>query len=167
MQTAREDRIREIFEEVARGSNLDRALALIADHTAAYLGAPTCKIWVVKRGDICEKCPLATICPNRQMCMHLVAASGAVMEREYPRIPLSLFSAAVIGRGGTSEFSDPSGIGERLFGLQHGARGDSRDLRCSAKRVSGTVGLIGTSITGHSRCQMRWLVQLAPLRSQR
>ncbi|HEV8485146.1 MAG TPA: response regulator [Blastocatellia bacterium] len=165
MQTAREDRIREIFEEVARGSNLDRALALIADHTAAYLGAPTCKIWVVKRGDICERCPLATICPNRQMCMHLVAASGAVMEREYPRIPLSLFSAAVIGRGGTSDFSDPSGIGERLFGLQHGAQGDTRDSYAlfPLKGVSGTVGLIG--IFNHRpivEAEMRWLVQLAP-----
>ena len=165
MQTAREDRIREIFEEVARGSNLDRALALIADHTAAYLGAPTCKIWVVKRGDICERCPLATICPNRQMCMHLIAASGAVMEREYPRIPLSLFSAAVIGRGGASDFSDPSGIGERLFGLQHGAQGDSRDSYAlfPLKGVSGTVGLIG--IFNHRpivEAEMRWLVQLAP-----
>ena len=165
MQTAREDRIREIFDEVARGSNLERALALIADHTAAYLGAPTCKIWVVKRGDICERCPLATICPNRQMCMHLAAVSGAVMEKEYPRLPLSLFSASVIGRGGTSDFSDPGGVGEKLFGLQHGAQGDGRDSYAlfPLKGVSGTVGLIG--IFNHrpiAEVELSWLAQLAP-----
>ncbi|HWC76926.1 MAG TPA: response regulator [Blastocatellia bacterium] len=165
MQTAREDRIREIFDEVARGSNLDRALALIADHTAAYLGAPTCKIWVVKRGDICDRCPLAGICPNRQMCMHLVAVSGAVMEREYPRLPLSLFSAAVIGRPATFDFSDQTGVAEKLFGLQRGAQGDSRDsyALCPLKGVSGTVGLVG--IFKHkpiTEAELRWLVQLAP-----
>ena len=87
MPTSRENRISQIFDEVGRGSNLSHALGLIADQLAADIGAPTCTIWVVKRGDICERCPLADSCSNKQMCMHLVAASGAVVEREYPRIP--------------------------------------------------------------------------------
>jgi chromosome segregation ATPase len=97
--------------------------------------------------------------------MHLAAVSGAVMEKEYPRLPLTLFSAAVIGRGGTSDFGDPNGIGERLFGLQHGAQGDSRDSYAlyPLKGVSGTVGLIG--IFNHrpiTAAEQRWLAQLAP-----
>ncbi|HET9531958.1 MAG TPA: hypothetical protein VFQ92_16480, partial [Blastocatellia bacterium] len=163
MQTAREDRIRQIFEEVARGSNLDRALGLIADQIAADLGAPTCKIWVVKRGDICERCPLAAICTNRQMCMHLMAASGAAIDKEYPRAPLALFSASLIARGGASDFSDPIGAGEKLFGLQHGAQGESRDSYAlfPLRGPSGTVGLIG--VFNHRHIEQYEIVALAKL----
>ena len=77
MLTSNENRLSQILDEVGRGSDLSQALGLIADQLAADVGAPTCKIWVVKRGDICDRCPLAGICTNRQMCMHLIAASGA------------------------------------------------------------------------------------------
>ena len=116
MSTSRENRISQIFDEVGRGSSLPHALGLIADQLAADIGAPTCKIWVVKRGDICDHCPLADSCSNRQMCMHLIAASGAVVDREYPRIPLSLFTAPLITRGGTATFSDSETVGDTLFG---------------------------------------------------
>src|SRR5262249_19849928 len=98
MPSSRLDRISRIFDEIARGPNLDRALSLISTQVAAELGAPTCKIWVVKRGDICERCSLASICTNREICMHLAAVSGAAREKEYPRIPLSAFNAAMISR---------------------------------------------------------------------
>ncbi len=166
MQTARRDRMRDIFDEVARGSDLDRTLGLIADQIAADLGAPTCKIWVVKRGDICRRCPLADSCPNRQMCMHLIAASGAAIDKEYSRIPLSIFNASLIARGGTSDFSDPNDGGEKLFGLQHGAQNGGRD--CYAlyplKSASGTVGLIG--VFNHRLItpeEMYALAQMAPV----
>jgi signal transduction histidine kinase/DNA-binding response OmpR family regulator len=155
----------EIFEEVARGSTLDRALTLIADQVAAELGAPTCKIWVVKRGDICERCPLSSACTNRQMCMHLIAASGAAIDKEYPRIPLSSFNASLIARGGAADFRDASGAGERLFGLQHGAPNEGSDSYAlfPLRGVSGTVGLIG--VFNHRAIdedEVRRLAGLAP-----
>jgi signal transduction histidine kinase/DNA-binding response OmpR family regulator len=145
MQTAWENRIKVIFDEVARGSNLYHALELIADQIIAETAALTCKIWVVKRGDICERCPLAENCTNRQMCMHLAVASGADLEREYPRIPLAALNAAMIARGGVADFNDPRNTGEKLFGLQHNASQDMRDTYAlfPLKGASGTVGLIG------------------------
>lgn len=165
MQTIKEDKIKEIFEEVARGSNLDRTLNLISHEVAAELGVATCKIWVVKRGDICERCPLAHICTNRQMCMHLAAATGAALDKEYPRIPLSLLNASLIARGGASDFSEPGGAGEKLFGLQHGAHNEGRDAYAilPLRGASGTVGLIG--IFNHRSIeqeQFRALARLAP-----
>src|SRR5579862_5942124 len=97
-------RIRKIFDEIARGLNLDRTLGFIATQVAAEVGAPTCKIWVVKHGDICHRCVLASTCTNRDICMHLVAASGAAIDKEYPRLPLSIFNAPMISRGGTASF---------------------------------------------------------------
>jgi signal transduction histidine kinase/DNA-binding response OmpR family regulator len=145
MQTSRESRIRQIFDEVGRGSSLERALDLIAEQVATDIGAPTCKIWVVKRGDICERCALADGCPNRQMCMHLIAASGAEIDREYPRIPLAVFKAPLITSGGVSDFSEANGAGETLFSLQHSKQTDSSDSYAlyPLKSASGTIGLIG------------------------
>ena len=145
MSASRENRISQIFDEVGRGSNLGHALGLIADQLAADIGAPTCKIWVVKRGDICNRCPLADSCSNKQMCMHLVAASGAVVEREYPRIPLSMLTAPLITRGGIADFSDSQGVGDKLFGLQRSSPSQNSDSYAlfPLRGVLGTVGLIG------------------------
>lgn len=145
MQTSRESRIRQIFDEVGRGSSLERALDLIAEQVATDVGAPTCKIWVVKRGDICERCALADVCSNRQMCMHLAAVSGAEIDREYPRIPLSVFKGPLISNGGISDFREAAETGEKLFSLQHSRQPDSTDSYAlyPLRSASGTIGLIG------------------------
>ena len=165
MPTFRENRISQIFDEVGRGSSLGHALGLIADQLAADIGAPTCKIWVVKRGDICNRCPLVDSCSNRQMCMHLVAASGAVVEREYPRIPLSVLSAPLITRGGIADFSDSQGAGDKLFGLQRSSPSQSSDSYAlyPLRGVSGTVGLIGVFNQRRFRQQeLKMIEDLAP-----
>lgn len=165
MPTARENRISQILEEVGRGSNLSHALAMIADQLAADIGAPTCKIWVVKRGDMCGRCPLAGICTNRQMCMHLTAASGASIEREYPRIPLSVFTAPLITRGGVADFTDSSGLGDKLFGHQRSGPGQNADAFAlyPLRGVTGTVGLIGVFNQRRFRQEeLRMIENLAP-----
>src|SRR5262245_32175509 len=163
MPTSTVDRINRVFDEVARGSDLGRTLALIADQIAADLGAPTCKIWVVKRGDICARCPLASICTNRQMCMHLAAVGGASIDKEYPRIPLSVFNGDMIAHGGVGDFSDPAG--ERLFGLQHGLQGDGRDSFAlyPLKGAAGILGLIGLFNPRHiEESELQSLSHFAP-----
>jgi signal transduction histidine kinase/DNA-binding response OmpR family regulator len=77
--------------------------------------------------------------------MHLVAASGAVVDREYPRIPLSVLTAPLITRGGIADFGDPQGAGDKLFGLQRSTPHVSSDSYAlyPLRSVSGTVGLIG------------------------
>ena len=145
MQPTRTNRSAIILEEIARGVNLDRTLGIIAEQVATEMGAPTCKIWVVKRGDVCERCSLAYACTNREICLHLVAASGAAFEKEYARIPLSQFSAQMISQGGISDFVDPNGAGDKLFGLQHGANDGGRDCFALSplRGPSGILGLIG------------------------
>jgi signal transduction histidine kinase/CheY-like chemotaxis protein len=165
MQVASEYRIRRILDEVGRGSSLESALGLIADAVIAESGVPVCKIWVVKRGDICDHCPLAESCANRQMCMHLLAASGADSAKEFPRIPLAVFNATMIARGGVADFSDPRGAGDKLFGLQRSYRKDALDTFAlyPLRGLNGTVGLMGLF---HHRPfhqdELRALEELAP-----
>lgn len=165
MPTASESGISHILGEIGRGASLESALGLIADQLAADVGAPTCKIWVVKRGDICESCPLAYTCTNRQMCMHLVAASGATEQNEYPRIPLSVFTAPLITRGGTADFSESNGAGDTLFGVQRDASRQSADSYAlyPLRGASGTVGLIGVfNRRRFSGDDLRTIEELAP-----
>ena len=165
MSISTENKISQIFDEVGRGSSLSHALGLIADQLAADIGAPTCKIWVVKRGDICDHCPLADVCSNREMCMHLVAASGAVVEREYPRIPISILTAPLITHGGIADFSDSQGAGDKLFGLQRSSASQSSDSYAlyPLRGVSGTVGLIGVFNQRRFRQhELRMIEDIAP-----
>lgn len=165
MPTASDSGISHILGEIGRGASLESALGLIADQLAADVGAPTCKIWVVKRGDICESCPLAYTCTNRQMCMHLVAASGATEQNEYPRIPLSVFTAPLITRGGTADFSESNGAGDKLFGVQRDASRQGSDSYAlyPLRGASGTVGLIGVfNRRRFSGNDLRVIEELAP-----
>jgi signal transduction histidine kinase/DNA-binding response OmpR family regulator len=165
MPTVSDSGISHILGEIGRGASLESALGLIADQLAADVGAPTCKIWVVKRGDICDRCPLAYTCTNRQMCMHLVAASGATMQSEYPRIPLSVFTAPLITRGGTADFSDSNGAGDKLFGVQRDASRQGPDSYAlyPLRGASGTVGLIGVfNRRRFSAEDLRTIEELAP-----
>lgn len=165
MHIPKEVKLSEILDEIARGSNLDQALHLIAQKATVDLKALSCKIWVVKHGDICERCPLAGVCTNRQMCLHLAAASGAVMEREYPRIPLSVLNTSLIVRGGISDFRDNNGAGDKLFGIQKSAytTGTPSYALYPLKGLSGTVGLIGVfNDRLIDQDELQILAQLAP-----
>src|SRR5262249_937207 len=135
--------ISQILEEVGRGSSLERVLNLIADQLAADINAPVCKIWVVKRGDICSHCSLAEICSNQQMGMHLIAASGASLEREYPRMPLSALRGAVMRGGGAAGLDNGQAAGDRLFGLQRSTQSSDTYALYPLRGASGIVGLIG------------------------
>ena len=165
MHTASEDRLKEVFDEVAQSTDLDRTLNLIAANIAADLGAPTCKIWVVKRGDICEQCALSKDCTNRQMCMHLMAASGAALEREFPRVPLAVLTPALIARGGASVFPGSGVTGKKLFGAQRDPSKDGRDSYAiyPLRSASGTVGLIGVfNRRSLERADLERLARFAP-----
>ena len=97
--------------------------------------------------------------------MHLVAASGAVVEREYPRIPLSVLTAPLITHGGIADFGDSQGAGDKLFGLQRSSASQSSDSYAlyPLRGVSGTVGLIGVFNQRRFRQQeLRMIEDIAP-----
>jgi signal transduction histidine kinase/CheY-like chemotaxis protein len=165
MQTSKNIQISDILDEIARGSSLDQSLNLIAQKATTDLNASTCKIWVVKHGDICEQCPLASICSNRQMCLHLASTSGSSIEREYPRIPISVLNTSLIVRGGIADFKDDNPASEKLFGLQQNEHPETANSYAlyPLRGISGTVGLIGVfnnRLIEKSELQM--LAQLSP-----
>lgn len=144
METLSEDRVKVVLDQIASGVALEQTLNAISTNVAAELGAPTCKIWVVKRGDICERCSLAAVCSNREICLHLAAVTGSQIEREHSRIPLSVLNASLILKGGASKFDDNSIVGEKLFGLQRVEPQPSDSFAIVPLRgPSGILGLMG------------------------
>lgn len=165
MQTSKNIQISDIFDEIARGSSLDQSLNLIAQKATTDLNAVACKIWVVKHGDICEQCPLASICSNRQMCLHLASTSGSSSEKEYPRIPISVLNTSSIVRGGIADAKDNSLASEKLFGVQQTEHPDTPNSYAlyPLRGLSGTVGLIGVFNTRQiDKSELQSLAQLSP-----
>jgi signal transduction histidine kinase/DNA-binding response OmpR family regulator len=165
MQTSKTIQLSDILDEIARGSSLDQSLNLIAQKATADLQAVACKIWVVKHGDICEQCPLAGICTNRQMCLHLASTSGSAFEKEYPRIPISVLNSSPIVRGGIGDARDNSLASEKLFGLQQSQYADLPNSYAlyPLRGISGTVGLIGVFNTRPiEKSELQSLAQLSP-----
>jgi signal transduction histidine kinase/DNA-binding response OmpR family regulator len=165
MQTSKNIQISDILDEIARGSSLDQSLNLIAQKATTDLQAAACKIWVVKHGDICEQCPLASICSNRQMCLHLASTSGSAFEKEYPRIPISVLNTSPIVRGGIADAKDSSPASEKLFGLQQAQYPDTPNSYAlyPLRGISGTVGLIGVFNTRLiDKSELQSLAQLSP-----
>lgn len=165
MQTSKNIQLSDILDEIARGSSLDQSLNLIAQKAITDLKASTCKIWVVKHGDICEQCPLASICSNRQMCLHLASTSGSSIEQEYPRIPISVLNTSLIVRGGIADFKDSNPASEKLFGVQQSEHPETANSYAlyPLRGISGTVGLIG--VFNHrliEKSELQMLAQLSP-----
>jgi signal transduction histidine kinase/DNA-binding response OmpR family regulator len=165
MQTSKNIQISDILDEIARGSSLDQSLNLIAQKATLDLNAETCKIWVVKHGDICEQCPLASICSNRQMCLHLASINGSSLEKEFPRIPISVLNTSAIVRGGIADSKDNNLASEKLFGTQQTEHPDTPNSYAlyPLRGISGTVGLIGVFNTRQiDKSELQSLAQLSP-----
>ena len=91
-------------ERLLGSGTLNEKLKLITDGIVEILGADFARIWVTKRGDLCERgCLFANaedgsdVCRNREHCLHLLASSGRYtrLDGEYRRVPLGL---RMIGR---------------------------------------------------------------------
>ncbi len=87
---------------------LNEKLTLITDGIVEILGSDFARIWVRKRGDLCERgCVHATvtegpdICLNREHCLHLLASSGRYTHLDgwHSRMPIGSLMIGQIASG--------------------------------------------------------------------
>lgn len=102
--------MREILEPIAHqlqsSQELDRVLAAVARDVAARFDAPCARIWLIRRGDMCQACRWAPDCQDKRRCLHLKANFGATVEPVYRRAPLDVFGNEVLARGGILQWND-------------------------------------------------------------
>ncbi len=73
-------------------------------------GVALARIWLIRPGDICDECPMATECAARDACLHLVASAGGSridpaidwsnMDGHYRRFPLGVRKVGRVAKSG-------------------------------------------------------------------
>jgi transcriptional regulator with GAF, ATPase, and Fis domain len=99
---------------LAAERSLDLVLERIVAGLAEQPGMALARIWLVRPGDICERCPMRAECPDRERCLHLVASLGASLDQAegawaqlggaFRRFPLSVRKIGRIGATGEPIF---------------------------------------------------------------
>ena len=96
--------------ELAQIRHVDELLIRVVDHLAARPHVNLARIWLIRPGDACASCDLQPRCPNRDLCLHLVASAGvrrteqrpdwSRVDGEYIRIPLGVGKVGRVGASG-------------------------------------------------------------------
>jgi transcriptional regulator with GAF, ATPase, and Fis domain len=88
--------------------SVESLLKVTADHLACAGGVSAAMIWLLRPGDMCSSCSMASVCPNQALCLHLSASAGSVSRggsgasqgpKMHQRIPLEV---GYVGRVVTS-----------------------------------------------------------------
>lgn len=61
---------------VAQSAGLNSALQQIISCMAEEHNTALARAWLIAPGDICSTCPMRSICPDQERCLHLVASAG-------------------------------------------------------------------------------------------
>ena len=99
---------------VAGARDVETVLQMIVTGLADEASCTLARIWLVAPGDICERCPMRTECPDQAQCLHLKASMGRPtnpesgdrwhrMDGDFQRFPLGVRIIGRIGASGESE----------------------------------------------------------------
>lgn len=141
--TTRHDRLPAAIATIASGASLDEALATVLSAVAERVAASACAVWLVKQGDVCERCDAAASCPDRTLCLHLKASVDVGGTRHPSRVPLVVFRERAVVRGGVVRASEPNGAGALLVTARavEAAGGDAVAV-VPLKGPAGVLGLL-------------------------
>lgn len=108
--------------------NPEEVLSTIARGLVDELDAPLARIWLLHSADICDQCHQASICSQRDCCLHLSASEGITnnLNGEYRRIPLGSLHIGLIARNQepliTSDFKDDARFPDKEWIEQQGIK---------------------------------------------
>ena len=88
--------LRDLLAAMMNESAVGSLMKVTVEHLARRGDVVAGGIWQILRGDICSSCAMSPVCPDKAMCLHLLASTGSVgsgrMEEEnsdqmHSRIP--------------------------------------------------------------------------------
>jgi signal transduction histidine kinase len=70
--------------------------ALVRDFSAFFA-----RVWLIRPADLCSECALASSCPSKTECLHLLSSSGFYthIDGDHRRVPLGAFKIGLIAKG--------------------------------------------------------------------
>ena len=99
---------------VAAARDVEAVLRMIVTGLVEEASCTLARIWLAAPGDICERCPMRSECPDQTQCLHLKASMGNPsnpdsghrwhrMDGDFQRFPLGVRIIGRIGASGKSE----------------------------------------------------------------
>ncbi len=68
--------LKDLLIEMALERSVDVLINLIVDRMKERPHIALVRIWLKKKGDICQTCKMKSQCPDKRTCLHLVASGG-------------------------------------------------------------------------------------------
>ena len=99
--------LRAIMLAMVGERSLDDLLRMITSQLAVLPNVALARIWLIDRGDICERCPAAKWCPGHIPCLHLVASAGrpniaphdwSRLDGPFARRPIGLYRVGTVAK---------------------------------------------------------------------
>lgn len=98
---------------------------VVTNELVQQFGAYFARLWLVRQGDTCRSCPMASHCPTEVPCLHLIASAGHYTHTDGPhgRVPLGAFKigkiAAECQRTITNDVTMDARIHDREWAREH------------------------------------------------
>jgi transcriptional regulator with GAF, ATPase, and Fis domain len=78
------DVLKDLLLDIAQQRSLDAVLRVVVDRLAGEKHIALARIWLIRPGDICAKCPMPDVCLDQARCLHLVASAGRSLVDDGP-----------------------------------------------------------------------------------
>ena len=151
---------RRLLLDMAQERSAETLLRLIVDRLAALPDAALARIWLARiwlvgPGDVCPTCPMASACPDRTECLHLVAGAGRPLEGggdwsglsgRFRRFPVGVYKVGrIAARGESIEVpdlqEDGTWLADPAWARREGVRGFAGQPLLHRGRVLGVLGV--------------------------
>jgi transcriptional regulator with GAF, ATPase, and Fis domain len=102
--------LKDLLLEIGQQRSLDAVMGVVVDRLAAEEHIALVRIWLIRPGGVCAKCPAPDVCRDRARCLHLVASAGHSLSSDEPpwdrldggfsRFPLGVRKVGRVGANG-------------------------------------------------------------------
>ncbi|MGL4420747.1 MAG: sigma 54-interacting transcriptional regulator [Gemmataceae bacterium] len=161
--------------DLAKEHQLAELLRLLVSRLADSPRVALARVWLVRPGDICDRCPMKAECQTRVPCLHLVASAGRSianpaeewtrLDGAFRRFPLGVRKVGRIGASGESiETPDlttdmPDWVSRPEWLRAEGITGFGAQPLAHRGEVLGVLAVFARGTIGHD-C-MEWLRTIA------
>jgi len=157
-----------IQKDLLRSRTEQDVARILSDALTHHFGAFFARVWLTRPGDVCDRCQLADHCPDKRMCLHLVASSGFYthLDGAHARVPLGAFKIGLIaqGRGKTISNDVPHDerVHDRDWAKQHDLQAFAGFPIVQDNRVVGVMAMFSQStLPEHLLTTLELLADLA------
>ncbi|MCB9867860.1 MAG: sigma 54-interacting transcriptional regulator [Phycisphaerales bacterium] len=78
------DVLKDLLLEIGQQGSLDAVLRVVVERLADEEHIALARIWLIRAGGVCARCPLPEVCQDQARCLHLVASAGRSVSGDAP-----------------------------------------------------------------------------------